>query len=518
MCSTEKIRIAYAGSDTYNKLTSGSRFCNRVENPEGNHSQRGFLGGALYNENWEPTDGFCFRDFSAEGLVVGDLASDKTESKPQAKNSGSSEGSKDALFKALSSALEWNPDFLLLQINPRLESNPKDYGRVMIDLACKIKQELPQCRLYLISPLPAGIPSCGPVVERGCELAGSFNEALKAAFQNAEPENLRGTNFVDLLAALDAGEWQVLLSGAGNLDSGQGNPEAGQVKAAQWKLAQALLFGFFEEAEQLVFPDKAPSSPGEVVLVSPAASGQGLPPSCDSSQGLIRDLPEGWWTQQLETGRRLGKKCQLIFVGDSITHWWTMTSHIDDTYTAAGIRAFRRFFGEYEDTTLNLGQASDTTADVLLRIREGALGEKPETFNPKLISILIGTNNIGNPNLQNQFGGPDNSRQLAQGILQVVREVKKYCPHSKIVVTGILPTRIPYDMTRAKMEYANYLVSKQSASLDFSYLDMSHHMTNEDGSTIPELYNKAEWEAARLHLCEAGYERWAAQLVKFLDD
>jgi len=43
-------------------------------------------------------------------------------------------------------------------------------------------------------------------------------------------------------------------------------------------------------------------------------------------------------------------------------------------------------------------------------------------------------------------------------------------------------------------------------------------MTNEDGSTIPELYNKAEWEAARLHLCEAGYERWAAQLVKFLDD
>ena len=143
MCSTEKIRIAYAGSDTYNKLTSGSRFCNRVENPEGNHSQRGFLGGALYNENWEPSDGFCFRDFSAEGLVVGDLASDKTESKPQAKNSGGSEGSKDALFKALSSALEWNPDFLLLQINPRLESNPKDYGRVMIDLACKIKQELP---------------------------------------------------------------------------------------------------------------------------------------------------------------------------------------------------------------------------------------------------------------------------------------------------------------------------------------------------------------------------------------
>lgn len=515
MHSTEKIRIAYAGSDTYNQLTSGSWFCNKVTKTDGTNSQRGFLGGALYNENWEPTDGFCFEDFSEEGLMVGDFASDKTENKPQAKILGGNEGNKAFLLKALFPALEWKPDFLLLQLNPDLESNPEVYAKVVIDLACRIRQELPLCRLYLIGSLPAGVPGCGPVVERSCELAGSFNEALKAAFQKAEPENLQGTNFIDLLAALDSGEWQTLLSG-----TGRGKSVGGQVKTAQWKLAQALLFGFFEDAEQLVFPDKAATGNGEVIAVSSKASSQGLPPSCDPDQGLIRDLPEGWWQEQLDDSKRLqkDKACQLIFVGDSITHWWTKKSHIDDTYSAAGKDAFQKYFGRYKDSTLNLGQASDTTADVLLRIRSGILGEKPGTFNPKLISILIGTNNIGNPNLQNQFGGPDNSRQLAQGILQVVREVKKYCPQSKIVVTGILPTRIPYDMTRTKMEYANYLVSQQSASLGFVYLDMSHHMTNEDGSTIPELYNKGEWEAARLHLCEAGYERWAARLAAFLED
>ena len=52
----------------------------------------------------------------------------------------------------------------------------------------------------------------------------------------------------------------------------------------------------------------------------------------------------------------------------------------------------------------------------------------------------------------------------------------------------------------------------------FSFLNLSRAMTAPDGSTIAELYNKGEWEAARLHLCEAGYERWAAHLVEFLED
>lgn len=499
MSIQNKIRIAYTGSATYNQLTAGSRFCNIVTNPQGNHSQRGFLGGALYNENWEPTDGFIFQDFSQLDLV---LPRDVT-----VETVGS-------LLEAgpLAAALDWKPHFLLLQLNASLDASPDSYAAAMVALSERISALLPECRLYLVSPLPAGIPACGPVVERSCEFAQAFGSALKAALAEGGSDVV----YIDLISALAGWEWQALLSGLGG-------KEGENLAGFQWKLGQTLLFGFFEEAEQLVFPDKAASGAGEPPKVSPGCSTQGLPPSCDPNQGLVRDLPEGWWQQQLDDGHRLGKECQLIFAGDSITHWWTKASHIDDTYSAAGKNAFQNFFGKYRDTTLNIGQASDTTADLLHRISCGALGSQPETFEPKLVSILIGTNNIGNPNLQKEFGGPDNSRQLAQGIVQVVRVVRRYCPRARIVVTGILPTRIPYDMTRSKLEYANYLVgrlaeSERFQSEGFHFLNLSQAMTAPDGSTIAELYNKAEWDAARLHLCEAGYERWAAHLVEFLED
>lgn len=498
METKEKVRIAYAGSATYNDLTTGSRFCNTVADCGGSHSQRGFLGGALYNENWEPSDSFCFRDFSVAGLTAG--------------SQGGLGENVAALMEALRPAVAWKPDFLLLQVNPHLDSRAETYCAVLLAAASTIAQELPNCRLYLLGPLPAGIPKCGPVVERSCELAASFAKALGRAVSAAD-----GLVFVDLLAALDEAEWKNLLEGVGGKELSPS--AAGKMKKAQWKLGQALLFGFFEEVEQRVFPDKEATGLGEVVAVSPKAATRGLPPSCDPDQGLIRDLPEGWWQQMQEDSRRLQESgsCQLIFVGDSITHWWTKKSHIDDTYSAAGKNAFKKFFGAYESTSLNVGQASDTTADVLLRLRCGILGPKPETFNPKLVSILIGTNNIGNPNVQNQFGGPDNSRQLAQGILQVVKEVKRSCPRSRIVVTGVLPTRIPYDLTRSKLEYANYLVSCQAEQLGFTFLDMAEKMTAPDGTTMAEHYHPGEGNAARLHLCELGYEKWAAELVQFLD-
>ncbi len=485
ICQKEKIRIAYAGSATYNQLTAGSRFCNRVADCNGSHQERGFLGGALYNESWEPSDGFCFRDFSVAGLAA------------------DPDGGAKSLMQALAPVLDWKPEFLLLQVNPNLDLAPATYAALMVDLVSRLGQQFPLGRLHLVSPLPSGTPRCGPPVERSCEFAHAFNSALRKVLAAGGHQDI---NYIDLISALSESEWQALLKGTA------GSTVAG----LQWKLGQALLFGFFEEAEQLVFPDKAASGAGEPPMVSSTCSTVGLPPSCDPDQGLIRDLPEGWWQRQLDEGRRLGGDCQLIFVGDSITHWWTDTSHIDDTYSAAGKAAFQKYFGRYKDATLNLGQASDTTADLLLRIRSGVLGSQPGTFNPKLVSILIGTNNIGNPNLQNQFGGPDNSRQLAQGVVQVVREVRRHCPGTRIVVTGILPTRIPYDMTRSKLEYANYLVGRLAESEGFHFLDMTQAMTNPDGSTIPTLYHKAEWDAARLHLCEAGYERWAERLTEFL--
>ena len=265
MSTQNKIRIAYAGSATYNQLTAGSRFCNRVENPEGSHRQRGFLGGALYNENWEPTDGCIFQDFSQPDLVLPRDAAGGT-------------GSQEAICSLLEAgslavALDWKPHFLLLQLNASLDAQPDSYAAAMVALSERIRGLLPECRLYLVSPLPSGIPACGPVVERSCEFALAFNEVLRQTVIKRCPQ----VGYIDLMAALSATEWQTLLSGLGGRDGCE-------LAGLQWKLGQSLLFGFFEEAEQRVFPDKAPSGAGEAPKVSPHCSTQGLPPSCDPNQ------------------------------------------------------------------------------------------------------------------------------------------------------------------------------------------------------------------------------------------
>lgn len=165
-----------------------------------------------------------------------------------------------------------------------------------------------------------------------------------------------------------------------------------------------------------------------------------------------------------------------------------------------------------------MGQASDTTADTMYKIANRLLGSSPNTINPAIVYIMIGTNNFGNGNAGDI--GVSNSQQTMQGIKAIVDEVIEYCPNSKIVLTHTLPTRTYYGMTRAKIEMANRLIADELSknsylSTEIEFVDMETALTTDEG--LPDLnkFQLGEKDTTRLHLNNAGYELWGTALAPF---
>ncbi|WP_235924797.1 GDSL-type esterase/lipase family protein [Roseomonas harenae] len=112
-----------------------------------------------------------------------------------------------------------------------------------------------------------------------------------------------------------------------------------------------------------------------------------------------------------QTARDLSQ-VQLVFLGDSITQGW-FPFFWDHFY---GHRA-----------ALNLGVNGDFTQGMLWRLQQG--GHWPATLRPKLVVLLIGTNNT-------QYGPPDDT---ALGIAEILRFIRQRSPATRILLVGVLP-------------------------------------------------------------------------------
>ena len=69
----------------------------------------------------------------------------------------------------------------------------------------------------------------------------------------------------------------------------------------------------------------------------------------------------------------------LLWVGDSITHFWEGT----------GAKVFEKYYGHRK--TMNFAISGDRTGHVIWRIQHSPM----DKINPKMAVVMIGTNNIG---------------------------------------------------------------------------------------------------------------------------
>jgi beta-glucosidase len=165
----------------------------------------------------------------------------------------------------------------------------------------------------------------------------------------------------------------------------------------------------------------------------------------------------------------------LLFLGDSITQGWNNN------------KVWQRHYGPRK--AANYGIGGDRTQHVLWRIQNGEI----DGISPKLIVLMIGTNNAGS----------DSAEDIAAGIKAIVKTLREKLPETKILLLGVFPRGEKPNPLREKLDRVNATVSKLDDKPYVTYLDIGKSFLEPDGTLSRTIMPDF------LHLSGRGYRIWA---------
>jgi beta-glucosidase len=190
------------------------------------------------------------------------------------------------------------------------------------------------------------------------------------------------------------------------------------------------------------------------------------------------------------------KEVDLLMVGDSIVFGWS--------------RIGRPVWDEFYEgrKAVNIGSSGDQTKHMLWHFRNGGLAGMKDK-NPKVVLVMIGTNNRGIPELH----GYD----TAYGVLALLKEIHAQLPESKILLMPIFPRgNTPQDQGRLRNDEINEILKTYVDDQTVHWLDIGHVFLNEDGTIKKDLMPDG------LHPNLPGYRVWAEamepSIKKFLGE
>lgn len=191
---------------------------------------------------------------------------------------------------------------------------------------------------------------------------------------------------------------------------------------------------------------------------------------------------ESWWTAQHEhTLARIHQgEVDLLLIGDSITQGWA-----DE-----GRRIWDAYYGRRR--AVNLGFNKDRTEHVLWRLEHGEI----EGITPKLVVLMIGTNNTGTRH--------DPPEETAAGIQAILTTLRRGLPGTKILLLGVFPRGPSADDPLRRLNAAlNDRIRAYADNQHVIFLDLSPHFLDNRGDLSQDLIPDY------LHLSERGYQVWA---------
>ncbi len=178
----------------------------------------------------------------------------------------------------------------------------------------------------------------------------------------------------------------------------------------------------------------------------------------------------------------------LYMEGDSITDFWQS-----------------RFRGNWNKNLGpwkpgDFGISGDRTQNVLYRLANGEL----DNVNPKVIVLLIGTNNLA----QNAVYGINSVDDTVKGVQAVLAALKTKAPDAKILLIAIMPRNDPPPKAPPDI-WANICkVNDQLAKLDdgksLRFLNFNDKLADKNGKLLPGVMG-----SDNLHPSEKGYQIWA---------
>lgn len=175
----------------------------------------------------------------------------------------------------------------------------------------------------------------------------------------------------------------------------------------------------------------------------------------------------------------------VIFIGDSITEGW------EENGKAVWAASYEKRHA------VNFGIGGDRTEHVLWRVGHGNLDglAKPEKGSaPKLVVLMIGTNNTGS----------DSAEEIAEGIGADVQAIRGKLPETPVLLLGVFPRgQKAEDPARAKIGEINRRAGKLAEGKKVVFLDFGSKLVEKDGTISAEIMPDF------LHLSAKGYQIWA---------
>lgn len=180
----------------------------------------------------------------------------------------------------------------------------------------------------------------------------------------------------------------------------------------------------------------------------------------------------------------------LVFVGDSITDFWRADPQRE---------IFEDYFGRYRP--YNIGISGDETQHVLWRIEHGEL----DGIAPKLVVLMIGTNNLANANKMTPA-------ETADGVAGVVEAIRRKLPAARILLLGIFPrANRSDDPLRVAVNRTNGMIARLADNRTVTYRDIGASFLAADGTLSGQLMPDY------LHPNAKGYQLWADAIKADVD-
>lgn len=212
-----------------------------------------------------------------------------------------------------------------------------------------------------------------------------------------------------------------------------------------------------------------------------------------SPKGIAKDDPAdavySWWPTRAAQKRReiekSGGKFDLVFVGDSITHYFG-----DDN--GKGVPVFKELQKTY--SILDLGYSGQRTEGMIWRMTHGEL----DGYEAKAVMVMAGTNN-DNP-----------AEDVARGIKRLVEVIRERQPKATVLLLPVFPRGEKADNPiRVKYEKVKEIIRSYADGEKVVWCDFNDRLLEPDGTATKEVFTDF------CHLTEKGYRIWKDAMLPY---
>jgi lysophospholipase L1-like esterase len=199
--------------------------------------------------------------------------------------------------------------------------------------------------------------------------------------------------------------------------------------------------------------------------------------------------PDDWWVKRHAAAVEIAARgnIDMVFIGDSITHGFGGQPLPWPHEQGAGADTWAWYYGSR--IVLNLGFSGDQTQHVLWRLANGEM----DHIQPKVIQIMIGTNNVGS----------NTAEQIAEGVEAVCTAAHYKAPKAKELLLAIFPRDNADSPSRAKIADINKMLEPWAKSHGVTFLDIGHVFLDSKGEIPKDIMPD------KLHPNAFGYRKWA---------